>query len=521
MEITVIVSISATIISKHKRGIPVKKGKMKIKLSETTNWLSDYGIDRRCFEDRMWEHIVDGTRFYSDDRRKKFEESFLLLVDYLIFSYENNKCEDLDLIKWTVFPDKNKYNDLMYDHPEYESISFSDIDWDDIMENVRNAPYHYPLSDGFLPINERSYAPDIQSSLGDMYGLLGEEARVQQEPIDEEDDSADVAEEPIEEESVKEVREFREQYNQTEAKTTSPQSDLVEDANPNMDSELRDNPTRSLTGIVKEEAIAAGVKWISCDIVPPEYNEIKDPTWKEDLYLSPYEVPCVDLDRIFFERKLDDYHFIMYESYPPIPTVQNEITCTTNENILTNRDRMALYPNRYIKTRPRELYNAVVGMEYHELLGSIVPVGGFTTEQIIDNIIRYPHFHCMRRIAGDGSYGNEFTPFWGEIEIDGQLHKLNEVWRDLPESKIIPATKEFMKEYQIRRYLLERDAGVKHKYPLQGDLGEFITLFMTPDMYIQLGYTDVEGMAEKCVHSRIKFHRTRNPMLRRFGVEND
>lgn len=495
---------------------------MKIKLSET-NWLSDYEIDCVDFEKRIRDYMVYGTWFYSDDRRKKFEESFLLLVDYLIFSYRKNHCENLDLIKWTAFPDKDKYSDLLYQHEYGDSISFSDIDWDDIMDNVRNAPVHYPLSDGFSPNNQRSNASATQAHLDYSYQFLEEEAREQQEPIEEEDDSADVVEEGIEGfNQIEEDKKLANQSNQSKEKeTTPPQSAPVEEGRPDVDLRLNNEPIKSPTGIVKEEAIAAGVKWISCDVIPPEYMTIKDPTWKEDLYLAPYEVSTVDLDRIFFERKLDDYHFIMYESYPQIPTVQNEITCTTNEDILTNSNRMALYPNRYIKTRPRELYNAVVGMEYHELLGSIVPVGGFTTEQVIDNIIRYPHFHCIRRIGGDGSYGNEFTPFWGQIEMDGELHNLNDVWKDLPESRIIPKTKEFMKEYQIRRYLLERDAGVKHKYPLQGDLGEFITLFMTPDMYIQLGYTDVEEMAKKCVHSRIKFHRTRNPMLRRFGVEND
>lgn len=499
-----------------------KYEKRKIRLSDE-QWLKDYYMMSNIYHAYVRPWMVEGTYYYEKSDERKFKDMYLALVNYLLVAYNAGSVEKLPFISISnPFPNKDDVQQFREDMCEDLEIISDDIDWSDIFENAENGPHHYSLRKLLAgEIQHVEYIPTEEvSDTSEQNELTDDEDRSDIPDSDDEDD------------------EYFKNLSDTFPDLTEPPSDELPEAEPsstdseslepesskgapefNLEIEL-DRPVKCPTGIVKEEAIAAGVKWIPCDVIPPLYEALKEPTWKEDLYLAPYEVPCIDLDRIFFERKLDDYHFIMYESYPPVPTVQNEITCTTNEEILTNRDRMKLYPNRYIKTRPRELYNAVVGMEYHELLGSIVPVEGFTTEQIIDNIIRYPHFHCMRRIAGDGSYGNEFTPFWGQIEIDGELHKLNDVWKDLPESKVIPKTKEFMKEYQIRRYLLERDAGINHKYPLQGDLGEFITLFMTPEMYIQLGYTDVEEMAKKCVHSRVKFHRTRNPMLRRFGVEN-
>lgn len=263
-----------------------------------------------------------------------------------------------------------------------------------------------------------------------------------------------------------------------------------------------------------------GVDIIPSPVQAPEVLDWDNATLKSDLYLAGPIVDCIDPDRIHFEATAGDYHYIMYEGYPPVPENQSQIDCTTNESIITTSDAMKLYPNRYIKTRSKALYQQVPGVPYHELLGCVLPIEGFTQEQVIDNIIRYPHFHWIRRIDGDGSYGNDFTPFWGEIELDGELYDLKEIWETLPESKVIPYHKDFMKEYQIRRYLLERDIkGIKHNYPIQGELGEFITLFMPSDMYIQLGYTNVEEIAKTCIHSRVRFKRSRNPMLRRFGVE--
>ena len=89
-----------------------------------------------------------------------------------------------------------------------------------------------------------------------------------------------------------------------------------------------------------------------------------------------------------------------------------------------------------------------------------------------------------------------------------------EIWEQLPESKVIPRNSEYIKEYVVRRYLLERDIlSIKHKYPIYGDLSEFLTLFSTKQDYIKWGY-DCDKIVDKCIESRIAYKRSRNPILR-------
>ena len=105
-----------------------------------------------------------------------------------------------------------------------------------------------------------------------------------------------------------------------------------------------------------------------------------------------------------------------------------------------------------------------------------------------------------------------------EIELEGELYNTAEVWDTLPESKVIPRNSDFIKDYVIRRYLLEEEAGIEHKYKIHGTLEPFITLFMPPEMYAKRGYTDSLQIVKQCVRSRILYKRTTNPMLKRLGV---
>ena len=66
-----------------------------------------------------------------------------------------------------------------------------------------------------------------------------------------------------------------------------------------------------------------------------------------------------------------------------------------------------------------------------------------------------------------------------------------------------------LKEYVIRRYLLERDNGVEHKYKLRGNLQPYITLFAPPEFY----NTDPVELARTAVKARVEFLRSRNPYL--------
>lgn len=235
---------------------------------------------------------------------------------------------------------------------------------------------------------------------------------------------------------------------------------------------------------------------------------------KLDLYIQPPVIPQLDTTQVWMSGKVEGSILTIYKSLPEIPKVQNQISVTTDIDKMTRNDLMNLYPTTRIKTRYPSLYSCVEGIPYDDVIGCITPVVGFTEEQVRDNIIKYPHFFKLRRMVN-----GKIVNFYNTIEIDGELHKLLDIWDRLPESRCIPRQLEFMKDYVIRRYLLERDIqGVQHKYPLFGTLNPYLTLFTSSDEYLRLGYTDLEGMARQCVMSRVSYKQSRNPIIRRLNA---
>lgn len=246
---------------------------------------------------------------------------------------------------------------------------------------------------------------------------------------------------------------------------------------------------------------------------PIKIKDVVNPTPKEDLYIRPPIIPQFDVSRPWKSGILNGERYVIYPSLPEIPTRQNEISVTTDVNKITSPELMNLYPNRFIRTRASCMYEPVPGLDYDEDLGVIFPIEGYSFDEIKDNIVKYPHIFKLTRIVDD-----QIVSLYTTIEIDGQLFNTSSVWNTLPESSCIPRTSEFVKEYVVRRYLLERDIrGMVHKYPMYGSLDPFLTLFTTPDDYIKLGYTDILGMAKQCVLSRVSYKQTRNPVLRRLN----
>lgn len=234
-------------------------------------------------------------------------------------------------------------------------------------------------------------------------------------------------------------------------------------------------------------------------------------TPKEDLYLQPPVVPRFNVSSAVAYEVIGDTPYTVYESYPVIPTRQNEISVTTDVNKMTNTDLMKLFPSRTIHTRGDNMYLDCQGIENHPILGLIIPIKGFTRKQIINNIIKYPHIYKLTRYVD-----NELVSFYTSIEIERELHKISECWSSLPDTKNLPYTRDFVKEYVVRRYLLERDIkGIEHSYPIFGELDPFLTLFTTPEIYAELGYKDPILLAKSCVESRVAFKKSRNPVLRR------
>lgn len=235
------------------------------------------------------------------------------------------------------------------------------------------------------------------------------------------------------------------------------------------------------------------------------------PTDKSDLYIQPPVVPRFDISNPWKSGIIDDTAYVIYPSYPIIPTKQNEISMTTDVSKMSDTDLRKLYPNCLIRTRAACMYEPYGDLLLDPKLGIILPIDGYTKAQLVDNIVKYPHiFRLLKQVDGN------LDSFYSTIEIDGELHKVSEVWNTLPESSLIPYTKEYVKEYVVRRYLLERDIkGIDHKYKLYGTLDPFLTLFTSPTDYINMGYDNILQMAKKCVTARVNYKMSRNPILRR------
>lgn len=235
------------------------------------------------------------------------------------------------------------------------------------------------------------------------------------------------------------------------------------------------------------------------------------PTQKQDLYIQSPVVPRFDYSKPWIRGHEGADDLVIYTTLPEIPTRQNEISCTTDVTKLTYSELVNLYPNVVIHTRAPLMYEHIEGLDYEEDIGILLPIQGYSREQLIDNIIQYPHFYKLCRMIGD-----TLCSFYTHIEIDGELKSILEVWDTLPDTKKIPRQKEFVKEYVVRKYLLDLTLKkVKYKYPLYGSLDPFLTLFMPSDVYTERGYSDIEGIARQCVISRVKYKQSRNPVIRR------
>lgn len=237
-------------------------------------------------------------------------------------------------------------------------------------------------------------------------------------------------------------------------------------------------------------------------------------TPKEDLYIQSPKYVQFDYSRPWLSVQDGDDMLTIYTTLPEIPTKQNEISVTTDVRLMTDAELMTLYPNHVIHTRSAALYDRIEGINYDENLGCILPINGFSPEHVRDNIIRYPHFYKLKRYSAD----DEVISFYEDIELDGDLESVASIWDSLPESKIIPKQSEFIKEYVVRRYLLEEENGIQHRYPMYGTLKPFLTLFMPPEEYIKYGFKDVVEISRQCVMSRVSYKQSRSPILKRLNI---
>lgn len=262
---------------------------------------------------------------------------------------------------------------------------------------------------------------------------------------------------------------------------------------------------------------------VSEALIQESYNDesFVDPTNKvsseSDISLSFPKVPRFDPNKVWAIGK-DIYGRLIpiHPTLPEIPTVQNEISITTDVSKFSKQDLLNLFPNKRLKPRHDELYQKVEGFDWDPVLGYIPKILDFTKEQIVENLIKYPKFNYMYREFGEDNRVN-FTSF---LESNENLVPLKVAVEVVPDMVALPKSKIFYMDYVVRRYLLERDIlGIEHKFPMYGTFDPFITLFTTMEEYAALGYSDFESMAKQCVIGRVKFYQSRNPLVR--GLLNE
>ena len=252
----------------------------------------------------------------------------------------------------------------------------------------------------------------------------------------------------------------------------------------------------------------------------PVLTPVKDVTIKEtprtDLYIQAPELPQFDITKPWIQKQCGADMMTIYTTLPEIPKRQRDISITTDVTKMTDTDLLNLYPNVFIRTRASDMYIPQTNMDFDKDLGVILPIDDYSKEQVIDNIIKYPHLYKLARMQ---KLPNELMPklvsLYAYMEIDGELVDTLEVWDSLEISKWIPKNAEFIKEYVTRKYLLDMEyKGFVPKYPIYGTLDPYLTLFMPASDYVKRGFNAID-LAKKCVESRVSYKQSRSPILRR------
>lgn len=267
--------------------------------------------------------------------------------------------------------------------------------------------------------------------------------------------------------------------------------------------------------VVDNPVVLEGTKMRPITSLPTAtIQPIKDVTIVEtpttDLYIQAPEIPQFDVTKPWLQKQCGADLLTIYTTLPEIPKRQRDISITTNVDIMTDSDLLKLYPNHFIRTRAPILYTPQTNMDFDKDLGVILPIDDYSREQVVENIIKYPHLYKLAR-----EQNGELVSFYAFMEIDGELKDVVEIWDSLEISKWIPKNVDFIKEYVVRKYLMDIEhKGATYKYPLFGTLDPFLTLFMPASEYAKRGY-DVVDLAKKCVQSRVSYKQSRSPIIRR------
>lgn len=252
----------------------------------------------------------------------------------------------------------------------------------------------------------------------------------------------------------------------------------------------------------------------------------------DDIVLATKPYQRFDTSRVW-KKVYDDCGrpMNMYATLPIIPKKQRDISVTTNVDRMSRSELLNLYP----KTTPVKRFRShpifrkqYEGFTTDPIFGFIPKIEGFTEEQVIDNIIKYPSLDSTTRlkIRPKTTSMKYPQPFYHDIEIDGELIDCKKITEEICEripdiSRFIHAGAAYYPiiwDYIVRRYLLERDIlHMEHKYPMYGDLQPFASLCLSADEYVKRGYTDdIEEFAYNHVKSRIHYLESINPVITKY-----
>lgn len=269
----------------------------------------------------------------------------------------------------------------------------------------------------------------------------------------------------------------------------------------------------------EEPHIPPGYELFYADSTSDGYKVSQD---RSDISLLTSTMPAIDCTQIYLKSlDLAGRPINVYPTLPTIPTNQCEVSATTNIDTMIDMDFLKMFPNEVIRARHPMMYGTFTDVvnvhgdpmeiEVDEVLGYIPVINGYTREQIIDNLIKYPQFTYWYR-----QEGRDRTPFTKYVEIDGELVPRMKWLRESrdPDLNNVPGNEYFIKDYMYRKYILDEEyGGIKHKYPPFGTYGPFMSLFMPKELYQKFGYKDVASIGRQCVQNRIDFFRSRNPLF--------
>ena len=138
--------------------------------------------------------------------------------------------------------------------------------------------------------------------------------------------------------------------------------------------------------------------------------DIKTPI--EDVLLEPRKIPLFDFSKPWLRQSIHGVTYTIPTSLPLKPERSQDITVSTDVNMMSDFDIDKLFPNWFMHTRGVSLYKPLDGVELDPDFGLIFQFDGFTREQVIDNIIKYPYLYNVTRFV-DGSVQD----FYLNIEI--------------------------------------------------------------------------------------------------------